>query len=112
MIENKKTDYAADPLILKKIAQLYAPHENFTDSLVSPLYGDVAGLPPIQLQASTTELLRDDSVRFYEKFKDEIEIELELCENTPHCHQIYGFLPESKASRIKIRNFINKHCPL
>lgn len=40
------------------------------DPLAAPYYGDFAGCPPICLWASESEVLRDDSVIFYEKLKN------------------------------------------
>jgi hypothetical protein len=42
---------------------LSAPVARKGNPLASPLYGDLRGLPPLLLHASTSELLRDDSVR-------------------------------------------------
>ena len=88
------------------LAKYYDPKGNFLDGMVSPLYGDCRGLPPIQLQVGSDEVLRDDSVRFHEKFKEETPVELILCEDTPHCHQIFGFLPEAAIARRKRQEFI------
>jgi monoterpene epsilon-lactone hydrolase len=107
--ENANTDCISNKNLMVKLAQQYAPQGNFTDGLVSPLFGDCHGLPPIQLQVSSDELLRDDSVRFYEKFKQDIPIELVQWEGACHCHQLFGFLPEAKIARRKLQSFIEEH---
>jgi monoterpene epsilon-lactone hydrolase len=106
MTENAKTDVIGNRDLLTRIAQVYAPEGNYLDGTVSPLFGDFSGFPPIHLQVSSQELLRDDSVRFYEKFKDETQVELVLWDDVPHCHQIFGFLPEAALARDRLRLFI------
>lgn len=107
---NKNSDYIANDKLLNKIVKSYAPNEDITNELISPIFGNCKDLAPLHLQVSTTELLRDDCIRFYDKFKNDTLIELELCKKTPHCHQIFSFLPESKSSRKKIQQFVKRHC--
>ena len=109
MTENTKSDTFGNRNLMERLAQLYVPDGNLSDGIVSPLFGDCRGLPPIQLQVSSDELLRDDSVRFYEKFKGEMPIELVLWDGVPHCHQIFGFLPEAILARSKLQSFIARH---
>lgn len=106
---NEKTDVFAKPLFLKRVAELYVPSGDYKNCMVSPMFGDFSGLTPIQLHASRTELLCDESVRFYEKFKNDMPLEIKLWDHVPHCHQIFGFLPESKVARKEIQSFISRH---
>jgi monoterpene epsilon-lactone hydrolase len=60
---------AFDPIIhkgyLDELADAYVPagiHRN--DPLVSPLYADLSGLPPILIQVGSAETLLDDATRF------------------------------------------------
>ena len=59
-----------DPLVseegLAGMANFYAP-EDSTNPLVSPLYGDYAGLPPLLIQVGGREVLLDDAVRVRDK---------------------------------------------
>ncbi|MDA2804002.1 nitroreductase/quinone reductase family protein [Nocardiopsis suaedae] len=51
----------------------------------SPLYGDLAGLPPLLLAAGEDELLLDDSVRFAEAAAEQgVRVALDLYEGMPH----------------------------
>lgn len=45
-------------------ARLYLADHDAHDPRVSPLYGELAGLPPVQLQVGDDEVLLDDSVRY------------------------------------------------
>ena len=57
---------ARDPMILasslQKCSAAYRGNSDPRNPLMSPLYGDLAGLPPLLLQCGSEEMLRDDSV--------------------------------------------------
>ena len=58
---------AVDPLIhrayLDSLAQAYLDGRDPGDALVSPLFADLAGLPPVLIQVGSAETLLDDAVR-------------------------------------------------
>ena len=66
LIENERSDALFRLATLLLLARNTAPPERMLDPFVSPLYGDLAGLPPLLLQAGSREMLRDESVRFAE----------------------------------------------
>jgi monoterpene epsilon-lactone hydrolase len=58
---------AVDPLIhrayLDSLAQAYLAGHDPRDPLVSPLFADLAGLPPVLIQVGSAETLHDDATR-------------------------------------------------
>ncbi|MDZ7733788.1 MAG: alpha/beta hydrolase fold domain-containing protein [Acidimicrobiia bacterium] len=64
-------DNAASDLILPRAARalggLHRHGADATEALVSPLYADLDGLPPVLVQASATEILADDARRLAER---------------------------------------------
>jgi epsilon-lactone hydrolase len=59
-----------------------------TDPLASPLYGGVAGLPPIRVHVGDDEVLLDDSHRYVERaVAAGVDAKLDVWEGMPH-----GFL--------------------
>ncbi|HAJ36252.1 MAG TPA: hypothetical protein DCL15_11215, partial [Chloroflexi bacterium] len=60
---NAATDYLNRD-ILRASAQMYSQGHVLDDPLLSPLYADLRGLPPLLLQAGGAEMLLDDSRRF------------------------------------------------
>ncbi|MEH6567774.1 MAG: alpha/beta hydrolase fold domain-containing protein [Halioglobus sp.] len=110
ILSNGNKDLFGDHHLVKKIASIYVPSQDYDDCTVSPLFGDFSGVTPILLHAANNELVRDDSVRFYSKFKEVVPLELKLWDHVPHCHQLFGFLPESLIARDNIQAFIAKHC--
>jgi acetyl esterase/lipase len=64
-----ETKAAIDPLIhkayLEELADSYAPKPiDRMDPLISPLFADLTGFPPVLIQVGSAETLMDDSVRF------------------------------------------------
>ena len=82
-----------------------------TDPMVSPIYADLSGFPPLQVHVSSNEILRDDGVRIVERMKRQGGTS-ELCEwyNTIHVHPIMNGLPESELALQKMQAFIERHC--
>jgi len=79
--------------------------------LISPLYGDLRGLPPMLILAGDAETLYDDSVSFAEKAKAAgIEISLKIGKGMFHCYPLCAPLfPEATEAVEEIRHFIHKH---
>ena len=68
-----ETHAEADPLSTKAAlaatAELYLGGHDPRDPQVSPLYGDLAGLPPVRVHVGEDEILLDDSVRYGERLE-------------------------------------------
>ncbi|MFM2483802.1 alpha/beta hydrolase [Celerinatantimonas yamalensis] len=53
--------------------------------LASPLYGDLQGLPPVQIHVGEDEILLDDSRRYFERaIKAGNDVTLDIWEGMPH----------------------------
>lgn len=77
-------------------ASYFQGHEP-TDPLVSPLYGDLSGLPPVYLAATRGEVLLSDTTRFAEKAeKSGVDTTLTLVEDSVHVFTLFPFLPEAR----------------
>ena len=65
------TRAAADPFFIKsqvvELVRAYLGGHDPTDSMASPLYGELLDLPPIRVHVGDDEVLLDDSLRFVEK---------------------------------------------
>ena len=106
-VENADSDdVLAPPTKDVNIALAYADEAAFTNPLVSPLYGEYAGAPPILLFASTIEMLRDDSTRLAEKLRGTgVDVRLNLVADMPHCWPIFPSLPEAAAAQREMSHF-------
>lgn len=62
-----KEDFIVTEGIIENMYGVYIRQEEAKEPYVSPLYGDLHGLPPITLTASECECLLDDSKMLYDK---------------------------------------------
>jgi monoterpene epsilon-lactone hydrolase len=111
-----KTMEEQDPILsadtLRKCALAYAPLEEHTNSLVSPLFGDFTkGFPPTLIQFGTKEMLASDSTRLYTKLVKAGQIaELYVQEGMWHgSHAFSEELPESQEALQMTADFMKKH---
>ena len=92
---------------MKQSFEIYAKGQNAKHPLISPLYADLSGLPPLLIQTGTAEILLDDSTRFAQKaINQSVTVDLDLWEGMFHVFQIFGnLIPESKKALKKIGEF-------
>ena len=91
---SQDTNAATDKLLNKEFGLVLAgmflgesgdPH----DPYVNPLYGNLAGLPPMFLQVSDAETLLDDSRSFTEQARDAgVEVRLDVFPGQQHTFQM------------------------
>lgn len=107
-IKNAPVDPVLAPLGVWWWPEVYLAGANPSDPLVSPVYADLIGLPPILIQVSTSEMLFNDATRFAERAKAaDVDITLQTWDNTLHVFQEFG-LPESGEAIAKIGEFVQK----
>lgn len=81
------------------------------DSLVSPLYGDYAGLPPVFLSASDTEALLDDSRFLCQKLvREHHPVKLDIQHGCCHAFQVFCGMPEARKSLAAGFGFFDEAC--
>jgi len=103
---------AIDPLGMATVCSQYYAGENDRGlPWISPLYGDLHGLPPILIYVGNDELMRDDSTRFAEKAKAAgVRITLKVGEGMVHCYPLLAPLfPEATQAMNEICVYIRKH---
>lgn len=78
---------------------------------ISPLYGELHGLPPIFICAGDDDELVDDSVRFAEKAKAAgVDVRLKVGASMVHCYPLLpSFIPEARQAMDEICAFIKAH---
>jgi acetyl esterase/lipase len=94
----------------RQAAELYLNEVDVKNPLVSPLYADLKGLPPLLIQTGTREIILDDSTRYAEKAKKSgVDVTLDLWEGMFHVFQIFGpLIPESKKALRRIGEFVKQ----
>jgi salicylate hydroxylase len=92
-------DPAASRDLLTFMGASYFQGHEPTDPLVSPLFGDFAGLPPLFVTATQGEMLLSDATRLAERAeKAGVDVTLRLVEDSVHVYTIFPFLPEAKST--------------
>ena len=103
-----------DPMIdmdrMPEAVDWYCPNQDKKNPLISPLFADLTGFPPLFVQVGTEEVLFDDSTRLVENAKKaNVEVELQVWQEMPHVHQIaHIFVPEAKAALRDIARFFKR----
>ncbi|WP_343116654.1 alpha/beta hydrolase [Ostreiculturibacter nitratireducens] len=84
------------------------------DPRISPVFARFPGCPPVFLQASESEILRDDTLRMAERLKAEgARVTVDLWPPLPHVWPIlYGHIPEAAPALDRIAAFLRGLTPL
>jgi acetyl esterase/lipase len=105
------TKAPVDPLlssnILKVYSKYYAGDFETNLPLISPLFADLKGLPPLLIHVGTNEILLDEAIQISENAHlAGVDVTLETWEGMFHVFQIISFLPETQRSLDHIAKFI------
>jgi monoterpene epsilon-lactone hydrolase len=104
---NAKTCAMFTPRGIHEAAAMYLAGANARDPRASPLYADLAGLPPMLLFASRHEILRDDTLRLAERASSAgVKVELVVRDRLPHVWPVFiGLLPEAREAFATVTSF-------
>ena len=85
-----------DPVLnagyLQEMITNYATGRDLTNPLISPLFGDFEGFPPVYIQVGSNEILLDDSNMLYKKLlKANVSVKLDLFKGMWHVFQMSPF---------------------
>ena len=104
-----------DPMILASSLQMcsaaYRGKSDPRNPLMSPLYGDLAGLPPLLLQCGSEEMLRDDSVRLAAKAKAAgVDVTFEEWDEMVHVWHLFADrLADGRKALARVGEFVRTH---
>jgi monoterpene epsilon-lactone hydrolase len=110
-----RTRAAKDPMVqqdnLSGSAKAYAGSADIRNPLVSPLYADYHGFPPLLIQVGDAEILLDDATRVASRAKAAgVAVELEVWDEMPHVWHVFAkLLPEGQQAIDKIGRFVIAH---
>ncbi len=108
------TRRAVDPFFAKvgpvRFVEDYVGSHDVRDPCISPLYGDLRGLPPLLVHVGDHEVLLDDSVRFAERATAAgVDARLVVWPGMFHVFQTFApFLPEARRANREIGDFIRE----
>lgn len=77
---------------------------------ISPLFGDMSGLPPLLIQVAKDEFMVDDSTRLAERAKAAgTAVELQVFDEAFHVFQMFTSIPEANSAITDIGAFFARH---
>jgi monoterpene epsilon-lactone hydrolase len=107
-----------DPLLRLNDVQMmatcyYGTHDPH-NPLISPIFADFHGLPPLLIYAGEYEVLLQEAIRFSEKAKvADVNTTFKVWDGMIHAFPLFaGFVPEGKAAIAEIAAFFRKHLAL
>jgi epsilon-lactone hydrolase len=107
---NSQTDFMESRDLLLEMRQYYLGTQDPRSPLVSPLFADVSGLPPLLVYTGSDELLLDDAIQLAERLRQVAgPVELQIGEGFWHTWPITATMrpfPEGKQALERIGAFV------
>jgi monoterpene epsilon-lactone hydrolase len=113
--DTMETKRAADPLLSREnlAARIpdYTAGQDPALGLISPIFADLTGLPPLIIQAGTHEVLLDDALRLARQAATaDVEVVLDVTPGVPHVFQAYyPILDEAAAALDRAGQLLTTH---
>jgi acetyl esterase/lipase len=110
-----ETKSAVDPLLSRENLQAripdYTAGQDAGLGLISPVFADLSGLPPLIIQAGTHEVLLDDAIRLAgQAATADVEVTLDITPGVPHVFQAYyPILDEAAAALDRAGQLLSAH---
>ncbi|MEW5940449.1 MAG: alpha/beta hydrolase, partial [Chloroflexota bacterium] len=107
-LANAESEAVLDTKLLKEWALCYADQARLGDPLVSPVFADLRGLPPLLIQVGDEEILLDDSRMLADKARaDGVDVSLRIWKGMWHVwHSMGGLIPESRLAFEEMGRFV------
>ncbi len=94
----------------KVFSHYYVGKSNVHDPYISPLYGDLKGLPPLFINSGEADELYDDGLSFYKKAKKAgVDVSFTSGKGMPHCYPLLAHMfKEATQAMDEIVEFIKQ----
>ncbi|MEM9514774.1 MAG: alpha/beta hydrolase [Actinomycetota bacterium] len=115
--ETVTTKADVDPMLrahlIREMAKLYAGDVALDDPGLSPLFADLAGLPPMLIQTGDDEVLLSDSTRLADRAHEAgVDARLDVRAGMWHVYQaLAGLMPEADEALVRAAVFIRQVAP-
>lgn len=110
IVDNADRDvlFGAVPTALAgRVGELY--HGDTAHPMVSPLFADLSGLPPMLVHVGGHELIRDDGLRLVDRARDHgVDASAGVFAGMWHVFQAFP-IPETRRSMREIGGFVRRH---
>jgi epsilon-lactone hydrolase len=104
-----------DPLLSRELLQPrvtdYTAGQDAALGLISPVFADLSGLPPLIIQAGSHEVLLDDAIRLARQAATaDVAVTLDITPGVPHVFQAYSpILDEAAAALDRAGQLLSAH---
>jgi epsilon-lactone hydrolase len=100
METKREVDPVLSPQALRARVTDYTSGQDAALGLISPIFADLSGLPPLIIQAGTHEVLLDDAIRLARQAATaDVDVTLDITPRVPHVFQTYyAMLDEAAAA--------------
>jgi epsilon-lactone hydrolase len=100
-----ETKAGVDPLLSRELLEPrvadYVQGQDAADGLISPVFADLSGLPPLIIQAGSHEVLLDDAARLAQQAAAaDVEVRLEITPGVPHVFQGFAAMLDEGAAAL------------
>lgn len=107
--ENSKKDPYLRSDLVRKTAHQYAAGESLDNHLISPVFADLSGFPPMFIQTGSIEILLSDAQMLADKARQAgVKVQFKVWRGMWHVWQISAGLPEANKAVQEIGNFVKK----
>jgi epsilon-lactone hydrolase len=109
------TKRESDPLLSRELLQPritdYTAGQDAALGLISPIFADLSGLPPLIIQSGTHEVLLDDAIRLARRAAlADVQVTLDITPQVPHVFQAYyAILDEGAAALGRAGQLLSAH---
>lgn len=113
-VKSRSTQEAVDPIfsgdMINALAHFYAGAEDLGNPLLSPIYADMHGFPPLRIDVGRDEVLLDDALLIADHARAaHVPVELTVWDDMWHVFQAYAsVLPEGQQSLEKMGSFLRQ----
>jgi acetyl esterase/lipase len=100
-----ETKRDVDPLFTRELLRArvtdYTAGQDAALGLISPIFADLSGLPPLIIQAGTHEVLLDDAIRLAQRAATaDVEVTLDITPGVPHVFEAYHAILDEATSAL------------
>lgn len=111
VVLNAKRDHMIPVGLIDQIATMYAGERDLTAPMLSPVFADYSGFPPLMLHAAAEEVLRDDALRINERAEAAgVDVSCHVWDKVPHAFPVFAqYLPEGRSAIRRMATFLQRH---
>ncbi len=107
--KNREKDPYLNPELVKMAAKAYAGKEPLNHNLISPIFADFSGFPPLYIQVGSIEILLSDAEKLAEQAKlAGVNVTLTVWKGMWHVFQMSQSIPEARQAVKEISDFVKK----